>query len=185
MRCFLGGTSKLRKAIGSHPSLRRACNVLALPLIAGRMPISRPKSRCKRWPYPLSRFPFLHQLQTRAPLRNTSLQLHLRTYETAGRRLREWSKLITPLARSDVEETEALISPKGRHPDRSSGAVCRCAVGGPQLLMGPLTSQSAKREFSFSPPSIRFSYPSHSFFLLWKFLFPFDASFPLALPLHC
>jgi hypothetical protein len=36
-----------------------------------------------------------------------------------------------------------------------------------------------------SSPPIHFSYPSYSFFLLWKFLFPFDASFPLALPLHC
>lgn len=32
--------------------------------------------------------------------------------------------------------------------------------------------------------SIHFSYPLHSFFLLWKFLFPFDAVFPLALPLQ-
>src|SRR5258705_10736099 len=32
MRCFPGGTSRLLKAIGSHASLRRACNVLTLPL---------------------------------------------------------------------------------------------------------------------------------------------------------
>src|SRR5260370_28365686 len=37
----------------------------------------------------------------------------------------------------------------------------------------------------FPLPPIHFSYPSHSFFLLCKCLFPFDAAFPLALPLDC
>jgi hypothetical protein len=34
-----------------------------------------------------------------------------------------------------------------------------------------------------SPRRIHFLNPFHSFFLLWEYLFPFDAIFPLALPL--
>jgi hypothetical protein len=48
------------------------------------------------------------------------------------------------------------------------------------VRQGPSSTPSDR----LSPP-IHFSYPFHSFFLLWKFLFPFDAAFPLALPLHC
>jgi hypothetical protein len=159
MRYFLWGSSQDSSAqsVLTHRSSELAS--FLLPLICRTL--ANPS-----FPNPIAnasftlrpQFPFLHHLHTRVPLRNT------------------------PLHSTSAHEPELC------HPDRSSGVVCRCAVEGPRQPINPLTIRSAKSHFAFvSPlaPSIHFSYPSHSFFLLWKYLFPFDAAFPLALPLHC
>src|SRR5580700_10842456 len=94
----------------------------------------------------------------------------------------------TPVSLSETRQHSPPLrrAPNHCHPDRSSGAVCRCAVEGPRQPISPFTIRRVQRRPRFSrhflsSPPIHFSYPSHSFFLLWKFLFPFDAAFPLAL----
>lgn len=174
MRCFLGGTSKLLKAIVSHASLRTACNVLTPPYLQDACQSLSPKSPCKPRPYSLPKFPFRHQLQTRAPLRNTpppplpGLKLRHPACPERSRGLPKYSR--SKVLSSRPEQRRSL-------PLRS---------GGTTATNQPFRDSIYQTLPTRSPPSpIHFSYPSHSFFLLWKFLFPFDASFPLALPLDC
>jgi hypothetical protein len=163
MRYFLGGTSRLLKAIGSHLSLLRACNLLTAPLLQDACQSLFLKSPCKRWPYPPPKFPFLHPTPNPCP---TPKQTTAATLQRG---------------------MQGSIDPpfKNCHPDLSSGVLCRCSAEGPWQPINSFTIRSAGLRLSSPFPPIRFSYSSHSFFLLWKFLFPFDASFPLALPLHC
>jgi len=106
-------------------------------------------------------FPFLHQVQTRAPLRNTPLP----------RRLVPNSVIPTVVA--------------GLFFRAVCGAPATRRDHGNQSALSQFNPSGTASRFLSHPPPIHFSYPPHSFFLLWKFLFPFDAAFPLALPLHC
>ena len=159
-----GGTSRLRKAIGLHPSLLRACNVLTPLLIAGSLPIHFPQIPLQT--LALLSIPIFHSCIISIPVSHSGTRHPHST-------LRPNQNPVIPLAVSEAEGT-----------------------GGPTDFVGPERRDTATNQplhhsirqapfFRSSLPPIHFSYPSHSFFLLWKFLFPFDASFLLALPLHC
>src|SRR5258708_22493305 len=90
----------------------------------------------------------------------------------------------TPVSRSETRHLHPAIP--DRRPDPFVGPQRR--DHGNQSTHSRFDESISVRRFtavSSPSPPIRFSYPSHTFFLLWKFLFPFDASFPVALPLHC
>lgn len=174
MRCFLGGTSKLLKAIGSHASRRRACNVLTLPLIAGRVPVSLPQ-------IPLQMLALLSaQISIPASTPNPCSTPKHATAPLPGLKLRHPACPERSRALPKYSHSKVLSS----RPEQRRSLPLRS--GGTTATNQPFRDSIYQTLPIRSPPSpIHFSYPSHSFFLLWKFLFPFDASFPLALPLDC
>jgi hypothetical protein len=127
MRCFLGGTSKLLKAIGSHPSLRRDCNVLTLPLIAARVPISLPQIPLQALALPSAQISI--PASTPSPC---SAPKHA-TAPLPG------FKLCHPAC---PERSRTV--PKHSRPNRIGGAVCRCAAEGPRLPINHFTIRSTK-----------------------------------------
>ena len=175
----MGVSSRLLRAIFYCLSLLRAYNLLTASTDCRTLANPFPPILAVNAGLTLhAEFPFLHQLHTHVPFRNTSPApfLHLRLPALSSR---------LPWAR------RALCAPHAS--PGSKGPEQRCTLplrnGGPPATNQPLHN-SVRRSPPFvnfvSPfPPIHFSYPSHSFFLLWKLLFPFDASFPLALPLHC
>jgi len=175
MRYFLGVLQvSLKQSVCTHYFSEATTLVLPLKCRPHANPIpSNPLANATLTLRP--KFPFLHQLHTRVPLRNTKPRRFLA------------SSSVTLLAPTEAEPSGGIPVKKFSHPDRSSGAICRFAAEGSRQPNQPRCNSIRRAALAiYSPtPPIRFSYPSHSFFLLWKFLFPFDAAFPLALPLPC
>jgi hypothetical protein len=159
---LLGGSSSLLKAIGLRLLLVRGCNVLTSLLSAGRMPISFPQIPLQTLPLPCG--PVFHSCIKFTPVSHSETT-HCQPYSRAPS--------VIPTGVAGLFFRAVLGAPATKRRDR-----------GKESTISQFNAQSPFLQLLSSPP-IHFSYPSHSFFLLWKFFFPFDAAFPPALPLPC
>jgi len=168
MRYFLGGTSRLLKAIGSHPSLQRACNVLTAPLIAGRVPIPLPQIPLQTLALPSVQISISASTPNLCPTPKHAIH-------PPPRRARPSS--VIPLAPSEIEGGRGTIGLKLCHPDRSGRHFLprRTLVRRPRSGGTPATKQAIHDPMN--PAPLRFfprlhALPIHSLFLSFAFIFP-------------